>query len=233
LDTCGFPKDGYFFYQSQWTDKPMLHLLPHWNWKGREGKVIPVLCYTNCDTVELFVNGESYGQQGYWFPRIGRGGPVARQNVPRTTSDLHLAWTVPYEPGTLKAVGTKDGKVVLEVEVSTTGEPAAIELSVDRDAIAADRRDVAHFTVKILDAQGRVMPIANNEVTFEIQGEGKIIGVDNGNPDSHEDFKGKRTKAFNGLCLAIVQSTAKPGRIQLTATSPGLKSASVAVTTKA
>jgi beta-galactosidase len=232
LDTCGFPKDGYFFCQSQWTDKPVLHLLPHWNWKGKEGSVIPVLCYTNCDTVELFVNGESYGLQSYWFPRVGRGGPVARQNIPRTTSDLHLAWTVPYQPGTLKAVGTKDGKVVLEVEVATTGEPAAIELSVDRDAIVADRRDVAHVTVRILDAQGRVVPIANNEVTFAIQGEGKIIGVDNGNPDSHEDFKGARTKAFNGLCLATVQSTAKAGRIQLTATAPGLKSSSVAITTK-
>jgi beta-galactosidase len=231
IDTCGFPKDGYYFCQSQWTDKPMIHLFPHWNWKGHEGRVIPVLCYTNCDTVELFVNGESFGAQGYWFPRIGRGGPVARQNVPRTTSDLHLTWTVPYRPGTLKAVGTKDGKVVVEVEVSTTGEPAAIDLSVDRDAIAADRRDVAHFTVKILDAQGRVVPTADNEVTFEIQGEGKIIGVDNGYLASHEDYKSNRRKAFNGLCLAIVQSTAKAGRIQMTATSPGLKSSSVAVTT--
>jgi beta-galactosidase len=235
LDSCGFPKDGYFFCQSQWTDKPMLHLFPHWNWKGREGKVIPVLCYTNCDTVELFVNGESYGVQGYWFPRMGYWPPQreGRSTAPRTTSDLHLAWTVPYEPGTLKAVGVKDGKVVLEVEVSTTGEPAAVELSVDRDAIAADRRDVAHFTVKILDAQGRVVPTADNEVTFEMQGEGKIIGVDSGNPESHEYFKGNRRKAFRGLCLAIVQSTAKAGRIQLTASSPGLKSSSVTVTTKA
>ena len=234
LDSCGFPKDGYFFCQSQWTDKPMLHLFPHWNWKGREGKVIPVLCYTNCDTVELFVNGESYGVQGYWFPRMGYWPPQreGRSTAPRTTSDLHLAWTVPYEPGTLKAVGVKDGKVVLEVEVSTTGEPAAVELSVDRDAIAADRRDVAHFTVKILDAQGRVVPTADNEVTFEMQGEGKIIGVDSGNPESHEYFKGNRRKAFRGLCLAIVQSTAKAGRIQLTASSPGLKSSSVTVTTK-
>jgi len=104
---------------------------------------------------------------------------------------------------------------------------------VDRDAIVADRRDVAHFTVKILDAQGRVVPTADNAVAFEIQGEGKIIGVDNGNPASHEEFKGKSRKAFNGSCLAIVQSTAKPGRIQLTATSPGLKSSTVAVTTKA
>jgi beta-galactosidase len=147
--------------------------------------------------------------------------------------DLHLTWTVPYQPGTLKAVGTKDGKVVAEVEVATAGEPAAIGLSVDREAIAANRRDVAHVTVKILDAQGRAVPVADNEVAFEIQGEGKIIGLDNGNPVSHEDFKGSRRKAFNGMCLAIVQSTAKAGKIQLTATSPGLKSSSVAITTKA
>ena len=233
LDTCGFEKDGYYFYQSQWTDKPMLHLFPHWNWKGKEGEVIPVFCYTNCDNVELFVNGQSFGLQGYWFPRVGYWPPQSsgRSTAPRTTSDLHLTWTVPYQPGTLKAVGTKDGKVALEVEVSTAGEPAAIELSVDRDAIAADRRDVAHVTVRILDAQGRVVPLADNEVAFQIQGEGKIIGVDNGNPGSHEDFKGSRRKAFGGLCLAIVQSTAKPGRIQFTATSPGLKPGSVTVAT--
>jgi beta-galactosidase len=233
IDNCGFIKDSYYLCQSLWTDKTVLHLLPHWNWKGHEGKVLPVLCYTNCDTVELFVNGESYGVEGYWFPRIGRGGPVARQNVPRTTSDMHLTWTVPYQPGTLKAVGTKDGKVVATYEISTTGEPAAIELSVDRDTIAADRRDVAHFTVRILDAQGRMVPTANNKIDFDMQGEGKIVGVDGGDLVSHEDCKGKSIKAFNGMCLAIVQSTAKAGRIQMTATSPGLKSSSVTVTTKA
>jgi beta-galactosidase len=234
LDTCAFAKDGYYFCQSQWTDKPMVHLFPHWNWKGKEGDVIPVLCYTNCDTVELFVNGKSFGVQGYWFPRVGywprqEGG--GRSTVPRTTSDLHLTWTVPYQPGTLKAVGTKDGKVVVTEEIATTGTPAAIALSVDRDVIAADRRDVAHCTVKILDAQGRVVPVADNEVAFAIQGEGRIIGVDNGNLASDEDYKGNRRKAFNGLCLAMVQSTAKPGRIQLTAASPGLKSSSVTITT--
>jgi beta-galactosidase len=236
MDSCGFEKDGYYFYQSQWTDKTVLHLLPHWNWKGKEGDVIPVLCYTNCDCVELFVNGKSFGVQGYWFPRVGywpRREGEGRSSVPRTTSDLHLTWTVPYAPGTLKAVGTKDGKVVATYEVTTTGEPAAIELSVDRDTIAADRRDVAHVAVKVVDAQGRVVPMTENEVTFAIEGEGKLIGLDNGNPASHEDYKGKTRKAFNGLCLAIVQSTAKAGRIQLTATSPGLKSSSVAITTKA
>jgi beta-galactosidase len=185
--------------------------------------------------VELFVNGESYGVEAYWFPRVGYWPTqrTGRSSVPRTTSDLHLAWTVPYQPGTLKAVGMKDGKVAVEVEVATTGEPAAIELSVDRDAIAADRRDAAHVAVKILDAQGRVVPVADNEVTFELRGEGRIIGVDNGNQSSREDHKGNRRKAFNGLCLAIVQSTAKAGRIQITASSPGLKSGSVAIATRA
>jgi beta-galactosidase len=235
VDTCGFEKDGYYFYQSQWSNKTVLHVFPHWNWKGKEGEFIPVLCYTNCDSVELFLNGKSLGVQGYWFPRFGMGqnygNDPARSRAPRTTSDLHLTWTVPYEPGTLKAVGTKDGKVVATEEIATTGEPAAIGLSADREVITADRRDVAHVTVKILDAQGRVVPVGDNEVAFQIQGEGKLIGLDNGDPVSHEDFKGERRKAFNGLCLAIVQSTAKAGRIQLTASSPGLKVASISVAT--
>jgi len=237
LDTCAFEKDGYYFYQSQWTAKPMIHLFPHWNWKGKEGEFIPVLCYTNCDTVELFLNGKSLGEQGYWFPHSGMerkyGNYPARAAALRTTSDLHLAWTVPYQPGTLKAVGVKDGKVVSEVEVTTAGEPAAIGLSVDRGTITADRRDVAHVTVKILDAQGRVVPDADHDVAFQIQGEGKLIGLDNGNPVSHEDFKGSHRKAFAGLCLAIVQSTPNPGQIRVAATSAGLRSGSVIIATKA
>jgi beta-galactosidase len=234
LDSCGFKKDGFYFYQSQWTSKPMLHLFPHWNWKGKEGQVIPVLCYTNCDTVELFVNGKSFGAEGYWFPRWGteNGRPSPRASVPRTTSDLHLTWSLPYEPGTLRAVGTKDGKIVATVEVATAGEPAATDLFVDRQTIAADRRDVVHIGVRIVDAQGRLMPTADNEVTFAVQGEGKIIGVDNGIIGS-QDCKGSRVKAFNGLCLAIVQSTAKAGEIRVAATSPGLKSSSVTIATKA
>jgi beta-galactosidase len=123
--------------------------------------------------------------------------------------------------------------MVAAVEVTTTGEPAAIGISVDRNTIAADRRDVAHLTVQILDADGRVVPDAGNEVTLEIQGEGRIIGVDNGDPQSHEDFKSNRRKAFNGLCLAIVQSTAKSGQVRITASSLGLKSGSIIFTTKA
>jgi beta-galactosidase len=227
IDTCGFKKDGAFFYQSQWTKEPVLHIFPHWNWKGKEGQFVPVTCYTNCDTVELFLNGKSIGVKGYAFPRVGMEGKwanyPARARVLRTTADLHLSWDVPYEPGTVKAVGTKDGKTVATVEVSTTGEPAAVDLSVDRDAISADRRDVAHFTVKIVDDQGSVVPLADNEVAFNVEGEGRLIGVDNGDPGSHEDYKSSRRRTFHGLCLAIVQSTGKPGPIRVTASSPSLK----------
>jgi beta-galactosidase len=237
IDTCGFRKDGFYFYQSQWTDKPMMHLFPHWNWKGREGQFIPVTCYTNCDTVELFLNGKSVGAKGYAFPRYGMedryGNTGARARVPRTTNDLHLEWDVPYEPGTLKAMGTKDGKVVSTVEVSTTGEPSAIRLTVDRAEIAADRRDVAHITVEVLDGQGRVVPAADNEIAFVVEGEGKLIGLDTGDPQSHEDYKASRRKAFNGMCLAIVQSAGKPGRIRVSANSPGLQPANVTISARA
>ena len=235
LDTCGFLKDGYFFYQSQWTAKPMLHLFPHWNWKGSEGSVIPVVCFTNCDTVELFLNGKSLGLKGYEFPRMGMeeryGNFPPRARVLRTTADLHLSWDVPYEPGTLRAVGVKDGSVVATEEISTTGEPVGISLTADRTSLAADRRDVAHITVAIQDAQGRVVPGADNEVIFAVEGEGRLIGVDNGDPLSHDSYKSASRRAFHGLCLAVVQSTAKAGKIRVTASSPGLRGASVEVTT--
>jgi beta-galactosidase len=235
LDTCGFKKDSYYFCQSQWTEKPMLHLLPHWNWQGKEGEVIPVLCYTNCDCVELFLNGRSLGVQGYWFPRYGMQAVyenhLARNSTPRTTLDLHLRWTVPFQTGTLKVVGYKDGKAVVTEEITTTGQPAAVVLSADSLALAADCRDVAHVTAAVVDAQGRVVPVADNEIFFGINGRGKLIGLDNGNPASLEDYKGNRRKAFNGMCLAIVQSTVEAGRIQLTASSPGLKSDNVIIVT--
>jgi beta-galactosidase len=236
IDTCGFEKDGFYFFQSIWTKDPVVYMYPHWNWQGHEGEYIPVTVYTNCESVELFVNGKSAGVQGYTFPRFGQGGgqqgQALRGRGMRTTGDLHLSWTVPYQPGTLRAVGTKDGKQIVS-EITTAGDPAAISLTVDREAIRADRQDVAHVIVKILDAQGRISPLAANEVTFDVQGEGKLIGLDNGDPQSHEDYKGKTRKAFSGMCLAIVQSTAKPGQIRITASSAGLKPGNVAVTTRA
>jgi beta-galactosidase len=237
IDTCGFRKDGFYFYQSQWTDKPVLHIFPHWNWKGKEGQVIPVTCFTNCDTVELFLNGRSLGVKGYEFPRLGMEGKWGnlpdRAKVLRTTGDLHLSWDVPYEPGALKAAGTKEGKIVGTAEVFTTGQPASIGLSSDRDSIATDQRDVAHITVQILDDKGQVVPTADNEITFEIEGAGSLLGTDNGNPASHEDFKSNHRKVFNGLCLAILKSDGRAGQIQVRAVSPELQAARLIVATKA
>jgi beta-galactosidase len=175
------------------------------------------------------------GAKGYTFPRYGMQGRYGQQAAVegvKTTSDLHLVWDVPYEPGTLKAVGSKGGKTAVEVEVSTTGDPAAIQLSVDRDAIRADRRDVAHVTVKVVDAQGRVHPEADNEIAFDLQGEARLIGLDNGDMSNQEDFKGKRRKVFHGLGLAMLQSTANAGQIRLAASSPGLQSATVTIASR-
>ncbi len=230
LDTCGFPKDNYYFYQSVWATKPMLHLLPHWSWKGREGQIIPVLAYTSCDSVELFLNGKSFGVKAREFPRQGTAGAwnkYARPQVFATTADLHLQWDVPYEPGELKAVGYKDGKKVCEEEIRTAGEPAAIVLSTDRENLHAGTRDVAHLFVKIVDAQGNVVPGADNLVKFEISGAGTLLGVDNGNPASHESFQANERKAFDGLALGVVQAGFVPGELSVTATSDKLQSATI------
>jgi len=146
---------------------------------------------------------------------------------------LHLSWDVPYEPGTLRAVGTKDGNAVATMEVSTTGEPTKIVLLTDRQSFTSDRCDVAHITVEIQDDQGRIVPVANNEITFDIQGDGRLIGVDNGDPQSHEDYKSNHRMAFNGLCLAIVQSTARAGQVRITASSPSLQPDTLTILSKA
>ena len=167
LDTCGFPKDNFYYYQAWWTDKPVLHLLPHWNWPGREGQNIDVWCYANCPEVELFLNGRSLGRQ-------------------TMTNNSHLQWTVNYAPGTLSAKGYSGGKIVAETKVETTGDPAAVQLAPDRAAINADGEDVSVFTVSVADAQGRIVPVATNLIHFELSGPGKILGVGNGDPSCHE-----------------------------------------------
>ena len=233
MDTCGFPKDSYYFYQSIWTKKPMLHIATHWNWQGREGQLIPVICYTNCDTVELFLNGKSLGSKGYAFPRPGMveryGNYPPRARARQTTADLHLAWDVPYAPGVLTAKGTKDGAVVETVEVHTTAAPAKLGLIADRASIRTTPGDVAHITVQVLEADGRVVPTANDQITFSVTGDGRILGVDNGQPDSHESFKGNTRKVFNGLALVILQPTGRAGAMMLSASGPSLSSAQIKV----
>jgi beta-galactosidase len=167
LDTCGFAKDNFYYYQAWWTQRAMVHLLPHWTWPGKEGQEIDVRCFSNCDEVEAFLNGQSLGKQA----------------MPRNS---HLRWKVKYAPGTLLARGFKAGQVVAEDKVETTGAPSALKLSPDRPAIHADGEDVGVVTVAVVDAQGRFVPMADNLVRFELSGPGKILGVGNGDPSCHE-----------------------------------------------
>jgi beta-galactosidase len=233
IDLCGFPKDGYYFYQSQWTDKPVLHLFPHWNLEGREGRVIPVLAYSNCDAVELFVNGKSYGEKRLEFPRQGNSGSWNRYEFPQknaTTADLHLAWDVPYEPGIVKAVGKKNGKIVCTEIIETTGKPASIRLTADRSQLTADNQDVAHVKIEVVDDKDRIVPTADNLIKFKITGSGKLLGLDNGNPADHEPYNSGQRKVFNGLGLVIIQAGKFPGKVTLTASSDGMKDISIEIT---
>jgi beta-galactosidase len=167
LDLCGFPKDTFFYLKAWWGDEPVLHVSPHWNWPGREGDDIQVSVYSNCQQVELFLNDESLG----------------RQDMPQNG---HLEWTVPYQPGVLLARGYVADQEIITGQVETTGEAGAVQLSADRGAIRAHGRDVAVIAAAILDEQGRMIPTAGNELQFSVQGPGRIIGVGNGDPSSHE-----------------------------------------------
>jgi beta-galactosidase len=230
MDLCGFPKDGYYFYQSQWTSEPMIHLFPHWNWQGREGQIIPVLCYTNCDAVELFLNGKSIGEKRLEFPRQGNSGGwnlYDRPQIHPTTADLHLQWDVPYSPGTLKAVGKRGGEIVFTKTIQTADQPFAIKLKTDRKTLKSDARDILHVEVQVVDKNDNVVPTANNMICFTIEGEGKIIGVDNGNPYDHDSYKANKRSVFNGMGLVIIQSTHKSGEIKFVAKSDSLKSAEI------
>ncbi|HEY5563374.1 MAG TPA: DUF4982 domain-containing protein, partial [Clostridiaceae bacterium] len=168
-----------------------------------------------------------FGVKSYEFPRQGMTEVFPhfeRKIIQATTSDLHLSWDVPYEAGIIKVIGRKDGRIVCEEGITTAGEPSRIEILADRSTIISDGLDVCHITVKITDESGHICPLADNLITFEIVGEGTLIGVDNGRPDSHESFKANYRHAFNGMALAIIQSNIKPGAIHINASSTGLNS---------
>jgi beta-galactosidase len=192
----------------------VLHLLPHWNWPGYEGKEIAVWVYSNLETVELFLNGQSLGRKDM-------------------KKDSHLAWNVTCAPGTIEARGYKDGKQVMTAKRETAGPAARLVLTADRTEISADGEDVAMFAVEVQDSQGRVVPTADNQVSFRVYGEGRVIGVGNGDPTSQESDKGSSRKTFSGLCMAIVQSTKTAGNLAVEAGSPGLALASVTIVSNA
>jgi beta-galactosidase len=218
VDTCGFPKDYFYYYKAWWRKEPSLHVFPHWNWHGREGDEIPVWVYTNLDEAELFVNGKSVGKQK--VPHLG-----------------HVQWNVRYEPGIIEARAYRGGHVVLTEKRETIGPAAQIRLTADRTTINADGEDCAVLTVEGLDKDGRVVPTADNLLAFKVSGEGALIGVGNGDPNCQESDKGFTRSLFNGLAQVIVQSTKRPGEIRIEAMKEGwdgpeLTPAKISIATK-
>jgi beta-galactosidase len=211
MDTCGFPKDIYYYYQAWWSGQPVLHLATSWN-RLENGTTNLVRCFSNCKTIELFLNGKSLG----------------KQTMP---TNEFLDWNIPYAPGVLSAKGYDGNKLVAETKVQTSGSPAVVVARPDRSTISADGRDLSIIDVSIVDNTGEVVPFANNLVRFELSGPGKIIGVGNGDPSSHEKDKATERKTFNGYAQVIVQSAQTPGIIELTVNSPALKSAKLKIKT--
>ena len=231
VDITGRPKDTYYFYQSQWTDRPVLHLVPHWNWPGREGQTIPVLAYTNCNVVELFLDGRSLGEKRNEFPAQGTSGgwnSYAQPVVNATTADLHLSWDVPYRPGVLRAVGKhRDGSACAVAEVRTAGAPAALRLVADRDTVTDGSGDVAHVSFEIVDSAGTVVPTATDLVRFTVAG-GSVVVLDNADLQDHDAYRSDRRHASEGRGLALLRA-AGPGQLRVTAEADGLRPATLTV----
>jgi len=233
VDLAGFPKDRYYLYQSVWTTKPMVHILPHWNWAGHEGQMIPVMAYTNAEEVELFLNGKSLGRKKRGAEPVEL--PTGKNISPdlKFRSKYRLMWQVPYAPGAIKAVAYSGGKPVAEKEIRTAGAPARIRLLPDRTQLTASGDDLSFITVRIEDQNGNLCPESDNLVRFKVEGAGSLAAVDNGNAATLEPFQADNRKAFNGLALLIVRTQSKPGTIEITAASEGLAPATAKLTTRA
>ena len=236
FDTAGIPKDAFYIYQSQWVDvneEPMVHLLPHWNWENddsiKQNGKIKVQAYSNAASVELILNGESLGKKEFLQKKTADG----RAYQEAEDGHIYLEWLVEYVPGKLEAIARDvDGKEIARDVVETTGEPAKVKLTPDRQVITSDGKDLSYITVDILDEEGRVVPTADNRVNFQISGNGKIVGVDNGDATEVEDsYQGNTRKAYSGKAMVIVQSTEKEGSFTLTASSGGLEGAKTVVFT--
>ena len=214
IDLAGFPKDVYYLYQSEWTDKPVLHLFPHWNWI--EGQEIDLWCYyNNADEVELFINGVSQG--------------VRRK---ADSHQYHVSWRVKFEPGEAKVVARQNGVKVREERLTTASAPHHIRLTTDRTGMRANGRSLAFITVEIVDQYERLCPNAEFQIHFDVKGQAEIAGVDNGCQTSLERFKDNKRKTFFGKCLLVLKSTNQPGNIFVKAQSPGLQAGNLKIVNK-
>ena len=235
VDLCGFPKDRYYLYQSQWISEPMVHLLPHWNWSGKEGEIIPVFSYSNAEEVELFVNNISYGKKRMGIEKTPipinfidwEGGRYQGNYM----SPYRLMWEVPYQAGELKVVAYEDDLAVSKKIINTASEPIRIELTADRDKLLADGKDISFISVRVVDKDGNLCPRADNLIEFDVSELGIIEAVGNGDPATTAPFKSNQRRAFNGMCMLIVKTTKNIGEINITAQSKGLESAKITLYT--
>ena len=235
FDLASLPKDRYWLYRSQWRkDVPTLHLLPHWTWPGRKGERIPVFCYTSYPMAELFVNGVSYGVKRFETGKTANSGVNDAANTIETMPRYRLMWPdVEYEPGRIEVVAyDESGREQAREAICTAGEPARIELSADRDVLDADGLDLAYVTVRIVDKDGNLCPVADNRVRFEVSGTGAFRACANGDAACLEPFQHPEMPAFSGQLTAIVQAADKPGTVRLTALSDGLESAVISLRVK-
>lgn len=213
IDLAGFPKDHYYLYQSLWSDQPMVHILPHWTHPRKEGVEIPVVVYTNCESAELFLNGASLGEK-------------------KMTDEGQIVWMVPYEKGELKAIAKNNGEPVIENKHTSAGEAAKIQLKVDKTSVSANRTDVVHIEVSIVDDKNVMLPDADHFVEFEISGPAKLLGVENGDILDLSPHKVLSRKVFKGKCLLLIQTTDEKGKIEIKAKSSNLVKARVNIFSK-
>jgi beta-galactosidase len=217
IDLAGIPKDRFYLYKSKWTNQEVLHLLPHWNWKGMEGKPVPVHCYTSFQKAELFVNGKSMG--------------IRQKDPAKLYTKFRLVWeNVIYEPGELKVVALDaNNKPIRETITRTAGNPFRIILNADRKSVSNSGKELAFVTITIVDDKGVICPRASNKITLNVTGAGKMRAADNGDATCLESFIDPVRSAFNGKCMAIIQANASKGNMKLIATSPGLAEAEVSI----
>ncbi|WP_394369265.1 beta-galactosidase GalB [Bacteroides nordii] len=236
IDLAGLPKDRYYLYRSHWNkEKETLHILPHWNWKGREGEVTPVFVYTNYPSAELFINGKSQGKRtkDLSVTVYNSADSVSMMSLKRQQRYRLMWMDTKYEPGTVKVVAyDENGKAVAEKEIHTAGKPHHIELVPDRRMLQADGKDLCFVTVKVVDKDGNLCPEATDEIRFKVKGSGVYCAGANGNPASLESFQIPRMKVFSGMMTAVIQTTDKAGAIVLEATGSGLKKATLTVESK-
>lgn len=220
LDTCGFEKDAFYFYKSVWNQKKSFaYLCPHWNLDVSKGQVVPVLCYTNCEEAELFLNGRSLGKKYKGYPCYGMSGRYdhyEQNRHPATTDDLFFSWDVPYEPGCVEVIGFHGGEEACRYKIETAGNPVRIEAVCDKEVLKADDRQIAQIEIRLLDAKGRVVPHQDRKLTYELKGNGRILGIDNGHTTCHELWKEPANRStYGGMAFVILQAGEEKGELYL------------------